>query len=494
MTRRPRAARALAGAALVCGALLGCARASADAPPKKLKLEPCRPKGFGREASCGRLQVFEDRRARQGRRIDLRVVVLPALARDAQPDPVFLLAGGPGQAASEAFAPLLPALAGLRRSRDLVFVDQRGTGGSNKLQCELTAKDAGLKARFEARLDPARLIACRDGLQADPRLYTTAIAMDDLDDVRAALGYARINLWGGSYGTRAALVYARQHPDRVRSLVLDGVAPLSLRLPLFFARDAQRSLELTLSQCAADLDCHARFPDVKVRFEALLAKLEAQPAQVRIEDPLTGAPTDLTITRRRFVDVLRGLLYAPELTALLPLTVDRAAQGDFRSFVAQADQAAASAQGQIAVGMLLSVICAEDAPFIAPEELERLAAGSFLGPHHAQEYLAACKGWPRGEVAAAFREPIRSAAPTLLLSGELDPVTPPSWAEEARKTLPNSVHVVAPGVGHGVTSIGCFPEVVQKFIEAGSANAVDASCAKGLKRPPFFLSFAGPQP
>ena len=493
MSKRWAKTRSLAAAALICGALAGCTKAAA-ADSRKLKLEPCRPKGFGREASCGVLEVFEDREAKTGRKLDLRVVVLPALASEAQPDPLFLLAGGPGQAATEAFAPLLPALSNLRRSRDLVFVDQRGTGGSNKLQCELYPKGADLKTRFESKLDPEKLAGCKDKLAADLRLYTTPIAMDDLDDVRAALGYPRINLWGGSYGTRAALVYARQHPDRVRALVLDGVAPVSLRLPLYFARDAQRSLELTLNQCAADIDCKARFPTVRADFEALLARLDAQPAQIKIEDPLTSAMTDLVVTRRRFVDNLRAMLYSPELTALLPLTVDRAAHGDFRAFVAQADAASGGIDGQIAVGMFLSVICAEDAPFISPEEIERLAQGSFLGGHQAREFLAGCKIWPRGRLPDGFREAVHSEAPVLLLSGELDPVTPPGWAEEALKTLPNGTHLVAAGVGHGVTSLGCFPDLVQKFIESGTAKNLDSTCAKTMKRPPFFLSFAGPTP
>jgi pimeloyl-ACP methyl ester carboxylesterase len=317
--------------------------------------------------------------------------------------------------------------------------------------------------------------------------------MDDLDEVRAALGYQRINLWGGSYGTRAALVYARAHPARLRAMVLDGVAPVSLRLPLYFARDAQRALELLIKQCEADAPCARRFPHLLKRFEALLSQLEKKPEVARLEDPLTGAPVELAIGRDQFVEQLRGLLYSPELTALLPLTLERAAGGDFRPFVAEVDSASPP-RDSLAVGMFLSVICAEDAPFISAEEIDRLAQGSFLGAHQAREFLQACAVWPRGAVPGGFREPVRSSAPALLLSGELDPATPPSWAEEALQTLPNGVHLVAPGVGHGVSAVGCVPNLLKIFYEKGSAEGLDFSCVKALRRPPFFVGFAGPQP
>jgi len=481
----------------LCAALalaIGCGAGAREKPQRRMALERCRIKGIGRETLCGKLEVFEDRAAKRGRKIGIRVAVVPALARDASPDPLFLLAGGPGQAATDAFGPLMGAFDPVRKTRDLVLVDQRGTGGSHKLDCEMVPKDADLRTRLEAELAPEKFRACLGKLDADPRLYTTAIAMQDLDEVRAALGYERINLWGGSYGTRAALVYARMFPDRVRTLTLDGVAPGSLRLPLFFARDGQRALDLLVDHCAADKACGKRFPDLRGRLDDLLRRLEARPASIRVEDPLTGAPIDVTITRGRFVGIMRGLLYSADLTALLPLTLERAAAGDYRSFLAQADQLGSGPGGALALGMMLSVLCAEDVPFIAPDELERLSQGTFLGVHPAREFFAACSAWPRGAVAEGHREPVRSEAPALLLSGELDPVTPPSWAEDAARTLPRSKHVVVPGVGHGVTASGCLPDLVRDFIKNGTALGLDTRCATKLKRPPFFLGFAGPRP
>ena len=376
----------------------------------------------------------------------------------------------------------------------MVLVDQRGTGSSRELACPLHRKDAPLAERLEAKTDATLLASCLAALDADPRHYTTAAAMDDLDDVRAALGYDRINLLGGSYGTRAALIYARQHPDHLRAMVLDGVAPVGLKLPLTFARDAQRTLGLLFQGCLEDAACNRRFPELQHRFDELLARLEAQPAKVQVADPLTGVPTALTITRRLFAEHLRGLLYSPEVSALLPLTLERAAAGDFAPFIAQADALVGRTESSIAVGMMLSVICAEDAPAIAPDEIARFSQGTFLGPHSVNEFIDACKVWPHGNAPPGWHAPVRSEAPALLLSGELDPVTPPSWAEEALRTLPNGQSVVVAGVGHGVTAVGCVPELIGRFLNAGSAKGLDWSCTKVVKRPGFFLSFAGPTP
>jgi pimeloyl-ACP methyl ester carboxylesterase len=318
--------------------------------------------------------------------------------------------------------------------------------------------------------------------------------MQDLDDVRRALGYETIDLWGGSYGTRAALVYLREHGDHVRAAVLDGVAPLSLRMPLYFARDAQRSLDLLFDACARDPACAAAFPDLRHRFAAFLERLAAHPARAEVSDPLTGRPTTVTIEHDAFVAMLRAVLYAPELASLLPLTIDRAARGDFSPYVAQAVTLQRGFSGAMSLGLLFSIVCAEDAPAIAPGEMESAARNTFLGASVGQVFERICKIWPRQELPARYREPVRSDKPVLLLSGELDPVTPPSWAAEAAKTLPGSLQVVVPGVGHGATIAGCVPALIARFLSDGSVAHLDPSCAEMQSRPPFFVSFAGPSP
>jgi pimeloyl-ACP methyl ester carboxylesterase len=468
--------------------------ARAEAP--RLPLTPCRLKG-GVQASCGVLEVPEDRRSPQGRRLRLRVAVVPALARAPRPDPLFLLAGGPGQAATEAFPELLSlAFERVHRSRDVVLVDQRGTGASNPLRCRGAEADAPLARRLADRSFPAeRLKACLAGYDADPRLYTTSIAMQDLDEVRAALGYGQIDLWGGSYGTRAALVYLREHESSVRAVILDGVAPPTMRISLDMAADAQRAMDLLFKACAEAPACARAWPELPARFDRLLERLEKHPPRATVADPVTGSPVELTLSRDLLTGVLRAVLYQPGLPAMLvPLLIAHTEAGDYGPLVALATTLDDGARDSMAEGLLLSVLCAEDVPRFSEAEALEHARGTFLGASVAQSFREGCAVWPRGEPPPGFAEPVRSDKPVLLLSGELDPVTPPARAEEAARTLPRSRHFVVPGVGHGASGVGCVPRLVFEFLEAGSVAGLDGACVEKQKRPPFFVNFAGPTP
>jgi pimeloyl-ACP methyl ester carboxylesterase len=481
--------------ALLATALLaGCAPRAAG-PERRVQLAPCHVKGVAAATLCGTWQVPEDRDAPAGRKIALRVAVVPALARVAQPDPLFMLAGGPGQGAVEGVGPLLPALERIHRQRDIVLVDQRGTGQSEPLACELSDEDAPLALRMRDEGFPAeRLRACLASYRADPRLFTTPIAMQDLDAVREALGYERINLWGGSYGTRAALVYMRAYPQRVRLAVLDGAAPYSIRLPLHFARDGQRSLDLLFESCAKEAACARAFPDLRSRFGALLGRLEKQPFRGTVADPVSGEPQQVTISHDVFAAGLRGILYLPEMATLVPLMVDRAERGDFTAFLAASQGLQRGISRNMALGMFFSVICAEDVPFIEPSEVDALSRGTFFGPALTRELIAACQVWPRGRFDPALREPVKVDVPTLVLSGELDPATPPVWGDEVAKALPRSLHLVVPGVGHGATAQGCVPRLLAEALDRGEVAGLDASCVKKLGRPPFFVSVSGTTP
>lgn len=473
-------------------AALSCTREPAGV--QRLPLTACRVEGVARQVLCGVLEVPEDRAAAKGRKIPLRVVVVPALAASPDPDPLFILAGGPGQAASELTAPLLSVFDRATRTRDLVLVDQRGTGASNPLDCEVIPEDAPLADQLDDRFPEAEYRACLAGFDADPRHYTTPVAMEDLDAVRAALGYSKINLWGASYGTRAALVYLRDHGEHVRSVILDGVAPMSLLLPLFIPRDTDRALETLFGECAQSAACASAYPRLRDQFESLLARLESQPARVIVDHPHTGKQETITVSRDTFTATLRGLLYLPEASSLLPRVVSAAAAGDFRPFVAVGSSMGGSLAKNLSQGMFLSVVCSEDAPFITEEAISREAQGTWLGEGAVKRILQACEFWPRGELPAGYRDPVSSEVPVLLLSGELDPVTPPSWAEDAKKTLPNSLHVALPGVGHGASSFGCVRQLIARFLESASVADLANTCDDSLVRPPFFTTFAGPTP
>ncbi|MDH3223942.1 MAG: alpha/beta hydrolase [Gemmatimonadota bacterium] len=480
--------------------LLGAAACdSTEADPEtRLVLDPCPPEDRIPDGLCGRFNVFEDRDSRTGRRIDLKVVVLPALAGTPEPDPVFVLAGGPGQAATEIIGAVLSGLRDVHRNRDLVFVDQRGTGDSNPLGCDLSDEDDPQEILIDPMVDASamertlgRLATCVDSLNADTRLYTTPIAMDDLNDVRAALGYERINLWGVSYGTRAALVFMRRHPDHVRSAVLDGLAPQAIRLPLHLGRDSNRALDILLSDCEASAVCNAAFPRLEERLESLLSSVDERALGTTVLHPRTGTPTDVGITRASIASVIRTTLYNPYLSALLPLALDDASRGRFEPLATLSLGAGGNGSG-IALGMYLSVVCAEDMPFITEEDRREAEQDRLFGMRLLENFTEMCEVWPAGQVPASYTEPVSSMTPVLLLSGNLDPITPPVWAELAAQTLPNATHIIVPGSAHNVFSQGCLPDLIDEFIRSASAEDIDASCAEDVERPSFFDTPLGP--
>ena len=470
--------------------LAGCNQTQATSAIDKLA--PCKGDDTPVDAYCGTLQVFENRDTKQGRQIGLNIVVLPALSADPKPDPFFFLAGGPGQGAAKMAKPLREAFRQILTDRDIVLVDQRGTGKSNPLDC--INEDDSLKILNEPEeRSIEQLKKCMDGYDADLRFYTTTIAMDDLDDVRAFLGYDSINVYGGSYGTRAALVYMRQHGDRVRTAVLDGVAPTNMRLPLFFPRDAQRAFDRLVADCDADPGCKQRYPNLGGRARALIARLDKNPPLVPIVHPRTGERGEIRMTARILVNVIAATLYQPLAASLMPALIERAEQNDFQGVLALTTPND-TGDPNMSIGMQLSVICAEDFPRITPEEAEKEAAGTMFWPHVMRAQRQGCAFWPRGAVDASFYEPVRSSIPTLILSGEIDPVTPPVWGDEIAKSLSNSKHIVMPGTGHTAGGTGCGRRLIKAFLDAGTHAALDTSCVQRVTRPPYFVTPAGPDP
>lgn len=461
--------------------------AAVDAP-QGMDLQNC-PLLFGADqqlsAQCGTLTVPENRADPQGRQIALHVVVIPAINRNPAPDPLFMLAGGPGQSAVESFPLLLTPLFNIRQSRDIVLVDQRGTGKSNPLRC-LTDADESLGE--EEMLEKLR--ACPDTLDADLRFYTTEIAMTDLDAVRAALGYEQINLYGASYGTRAAATYLRMYPQHVRSVILDAVVDPSFILLLDSARDGQSALDQFFARCQADAACAETYPNLQSEFDQLLARLGQAPVNVSLRHPVSAAPLELTLTRDLVLNLVFNILYAPELSATLPLSIHTAFhQADYTPLVSLAYMLDAG----LYEGMFYAVTCTEDAPLIQPEEAARLGAGTLFGDRTAG-FLSICANWPRGSVSPDFRAPIQSDVPVLLLSGEADPITPPRHAEKMLPGLSNSLHLVFDDMSHGSLTSRCSIAMVEDFIELASVDGLDVTCMDVVRPAPFFINFNGPRP
>jgi pimeloyl-ACP methyl ester carboxylesterase len=450
------------------------------------KLKPCRLDGIDEELFCGKLTVFENRETRTGRTIDLNIVVLPAFDQKTKAEPLFDLAGGPGASSVDRADFYAGPGKDYRRRHDVVLVDQRGTGESNRLAIwREKTPTYYLSEMFP--VDYVRKMRQALEQRADLTKYTTSIAMDDLDDVRAWLGYDRINLFGGSYGTQAALVYMRRHPEHVRSAILLAVAPTDLKMPLHHSESAARAMDLLLSECERDAKCHTAFPQVREDWKNVLAQLEKQPARVEYSPPGKSAtPTTVEIQRGVFGEKIRTWMYDRNRAARIPLIVHHAATGDFGPFLQQA--IAPSIPDFVADGMYLSVTCAEDVPFINQEEAAALNANNPFGNYRVFQQTRACSMWPRGEIPADFLEPVHSNAPVLIFSGDMDPVTPPKYGEEVARYLPNSRHVIIPQAGHGVDGLadpGCIDRLTIEFLDKGDARNLDVSCVERMSPPPF---------
>jgi pimeloyl-ACP methyl ester carboxylesterase len=470
--------------ALACGPLLS------QAQGLPAWLSPCHVDGVDHQVLCGRVERPLNPADPASKKISLRVVVLPAVARNKQPDPVFLLAGGPGQSAVSLAGSAQALFRRLLNRRDVVLVDQRGTGDSAPLFCPEppVAAPLGSLASFARQVQLAR--ECLPLLQqlphGDLRQYTTVVAMQDLDAVRQALGAPQINLVGASYGTRAGLEYLRQFPQAVRRAVLDGLAPPDMVLPVSFAADNQAALEQVYAACAAQADCRARHPALKARVQALLKTL---PKRMSTLHPVTGEREELMVDGPLLVSLVRMPLYVPVLASALPAALEAAQRGELTPLVGlNAGMGAGNKAMRMAIGMHFSVICSEDGPRLPAAGTQADEAATEFGNSFAERYRQVCDGWPRGPVPPAFYKVPAATQPVLLLSGGADPATPPRHAERVLASLgAQARHLVLREAGHGTLSQGCVRDAVFAFINAETAAqalaAVDAPAA-GASKPP----------
>jgi len=277
--------------------------------------------------------------------------------------------------------------------------------------------------------------------------------------------------------------------------VLDSVVPPTLALVPRIAVESQLALERVFARCAEDPECNGRFPALAGQFARLDARLRRHTVTTWFTDPVDGTASDIQVTRAHLVTMARMLTYSARAASLMPLVIHEAAtNGNYAPLAAQAEMIGEDLERMIAMGMHHSVVCAEDAPRFAGAvdraELEK----SYIGPIMLDGMTAICEIWPRGPVDADFHEPLASAVPALLLSGEFDPATPAGYGETAAQGFENSLHVVVPGQGHGQSRIPCVQRLLRRFIDQGSVADLDTSCVDTIRPAPFFLSFSGPSP
>jgi pimeloyl-ACP methyl ester carboxylesterase len=462
-----------------------------------LRLEDCRLEssvGQGAaSARCAWFDVAENRADRNSRRIRIRVGVIPALRREPLVDPVFIISGGPGQAASDFYLASSRAFDSLHRDRDLVIVDQRGTGRSNRLDCALP--DELESARFDLELIKGYTRTCLGKLGGDPRFYSTSVAVLDLDEIRAALGYSKINLYGISYGTRVAQHYLRRYPQHVRTVVLDGIVPVDVALGPEVAPAAQNVLDAILNRCVVDTKCHERFANIKTELEQLRTKLASNSIAVVVPDPSTAIETRVDFSYMHLAIALRLHSYSDKTASLLPFLIHEAAQNRLQPLAAQALLVARSLNEQLANGMHNAVVCTEDVPFITEAALNDPAIErSYLRRIFIDTLRAMCSVWPRGVLDDQFHAPFRSDVPLLALSGENDPVTPADYGKRASQNFSNAKHVIVPGQGHGQLNNPCISRVMTRFIDQGSNADLDLSCVGKQTAAPFMLNATSPGP
>ena len=442
-------------------------------------------------ARCGSFEVAENPADPGGRKISLKVAVAPATGKSTEPDPVFFFAGGPGQAATETWVMIRSTLNKIRKKRDIVMIDQRGTGGSNQLACKSDVEE-DLNQEIDFELVRSETEKCLAALDGDPRFYTTTIAMGDYNQVREAMGYGKINIMGVSYGTRAAQVYLRLFPDTVRSVTLDSVVPMQLALGQEHALMLDRSVESVFSDCAADDACNSRFPEGFEELNRLFMQLQKEPREITITDPVTGLPRQMLLSADSLGVAIRFLSYASETQALLPLLVHEAVTtGDLSRLASQAILVMSGLSEMLSKGMELSVMCSEDYPFM---DTGKDYSQTLMGNLMMKIVDLQCRIWPHGKVPDGFHKPVRSDLPVLLMSGERDPVTPPRYAAQVAETFPNSLNLIARGQSHSVMKNVCLRDITTAFIEKGSVEGLDTACVAKIRPAPFFTSLLGPNP
>jgi pimeloyl-ACP methyl ester carboxylesterase len=415
--------------------------------------------------------------------VDVFVARIAALSSEPRPDPLLLIAGGPGQSTVDMFLQYRAAFEQVRRERDLILVDQRGTGRSAEgFDCAVP-EDLSLDTTGTAELE--RIVdECRASLRHNPRFYTTSVAVQDLDRVRADLGIEQWNLYGVSYGTRVAQHYLRRFPDRTRSVVLDGVVPATLALGPDVAREAQRALEQIFARCEADAGCGARFTALPEHFAEVLARLEAE----------ANGDTPPPLTALELRTLVRFMSYSVLTVALLPVLIEEAHGGNYSPLAGQARTLLRDLPESLSFAMSNSVMCTEDFPYSSADSGEGLR-DTYLGTTIVEGIGVLCARWPAGVIDDDFKTAVVSDKPVLLLSGEFDPITPPAYAQRAIDGgLVNSVHVVGRGQGHGLVPVGCVPRVLRSFLETPQPGELDVSCLTLEPPTPFFLTLLGPAP
>ncbi len=436
--------------------------------------KPCFLPGMEDAVDCVTLLVPLDRAHPAGQKIAVFAAVLPALSRDSARDGLMLVPGGPGQSGDS----LVPLATGpfrdIRQTRDIVLLYPRGTARSGPLVCPGLDSAASITSPEMAAL--ANTCAAR--LKNGTVHFTATDIVADMEALRRALGYPQLSLWGGSFGSRIVQHFAREYPARTRLVILDAVAPAGVSIAQTAPRAAEAALRSLDAACMADRTCRTSTPSVARDVEALL-KSFAVPRQVSMTDPVTGRTTRLTVDRQTLAGTIHLTLYHPQTRAMLPQLIAAAKQGRLEPLLAMSAATGAALDDQIAVGANFSALCAEDMQ-LGPSSVPPTG---FMGDGQYGLLKNICGQWPHKKVPPRFLQKFASNVPALILSGALDPITPPEGGAIAASYFSNAVHVTLPASAHISSTYGCVPRRIAKFVEEGRTRAADWACTQKAKPP-----------
>ncbi len=441
------------------------------------------------KAECSYLSVPQNYAEPTGRQLKVHIALIASSARKPQADPAVYLAGGPGQSASESYGQIAGGFREILKTRHVLLIDQRGTGLSHALKCKMP-EDASLLTPNEATVR-GMVRDCLSHQDVDPRFFTTTDATKDLESLRAAISAPQLNLVGFSYGTRVAQQFAMHYPKSTRSLILDGVVPNPLIVGSEFAQALDEALAKQFARCGADKACFARFGDPAKTLAELVADLSANPREIEINDPLTGKASKLPLGIAALQGMARFYAYASETSALVPLLMDEAKQGRPQAMLAQSEMAGKNLGDALSHGMQLSVLCSEDNEFLKADPSN---ANRLLGNEIQEMLQVQCQEWPKGARPTDFFQALTTDIPTLLISGEFDPVTPARYGDVVLKGLSNAQHLIVPAHGHINIGRGCVPKLAGEFMADLAPKKLDAACVKKIQPVPFFLELTGPAP
>ncbi len=456
----------------------------------KLTLNDCHLDGIKEQVKCGTLQVPENYSVKDGSQISINFAILPAIDNSDNKTPLMFLAGGPGQAAVELAAGLRMAFTEIRKTRDIILVDQRGTGKSHPLECDDIFVDQNVYQMIPEDFSEQEIKDCISEFTGDLSQYNSENAIRDFDAVRQALGHQQINIYGGSYGTRAGLVYMRMFPESLRSVVLDSVGPIEVPIGLFGQSSAQ-SFNLVLEHCQQEETCNNAYPNLADEFKELMTRLEEKPVSITIPHPRLGTNTEFIISKSKMLGTIFQQLYSVPSRSLIPLLIHQAYLNNYMplaGLIAMTDGVQ-----MVYTGLLFNITCNEDFPRITEQMSAKDAENNFGGNNSQLAFKKACGIWPQYRPSDDFNQAVTADIPTLILSGGLDPVTPPSNGEYPAATLPNSHHIVVDNVSHGVaTSTGkCGVLMINEFLTSLTPKELDETCLEDVPEESFMSSLNG---